>query len=301
MHHAKNQKHRIVWGQTRSSLPYATSPRMASSFVADHPFLNFQSTVPASKSPKKSGRCFVSNGLFPELVHEPTLSATALILTALTLVDVILLAHVVGDQAATSPDTRTNRRALRSAHQSADNRSAHCRSANDLRLGVVMRVMLFLYVLGMVVLITMLGRHAQRHHEHAYYNCLSHKSFHRSLLKNRSQTILQSASFKAVFYSRDPLMRCRSHVSQMHSINISCGQPLRFFEGPVYRKDDVCVVHRVLRFSVPLLVASSGRGGLTSAEIEEPQQTASKSPEPRTHKSRGFRRFRERKTTDTSF
>jgi hypothetical protein len=59
-------------------------------------------------------------------------------------------------------------------------------------------------------------------------------------------------------------------------------------------KSDVSVVHRILYFSVPLLVDSSGRGGLTSAEIEEPQQTASKSPEPRTQSSRGFRFLRKK-------
>jgi len=46
----------------------------------------------------------------------------------------------------------------------------------------------------------------------------------------------------------------------------SQGNLLRRSAGWVYRKGDVSVVQGVLRFSVPLLVDSSGRGGLTSAE-----------------------------------
>lgn len=46
-------------------------------------------------------------------------------------------------------------------------------------------------------------------------------------------------------------------------------RPLRFFRAPVYLENDVSVVHRVFRFSVPLLVDSSGRGGLTSAELRK--------------------------------
>lgn len=69
-------------------------------------------------------------------------------------------------------------------------------------------------------------------------------------------------------------------------------RPLRFFRAPVYLENDVSVVHRVFRFSVPLLVDSSGRGGLISAEVKRTSADCIKSPEPRTHKSRGFRFLR---------
>jgi hypothetical protein len=78
----------------------------------------------------------------------------------------------------------------------------------------------------------------------------------------------------------------------MHSKNISCGQPLRFLLGTVYRKGDVSVVHAVLCFSVPLLVDSSGRGGLTSAEVEKNlSRLHQKAPSRELNTSRGFRRF----------
>jgi hypothetical protein len=106
------------------------------------------------------------------------LSATGLILATLALVDVVLFTLVVGNQAAAGSYTCAYDRAFRAAHESAHNCSAHRRSANNLGLRMVLRVMPFLLVLGMLVLIAMLRRHAQRHHQHRRYNCLSHKSFH---------------------------------------------------------------------------------------------------------------------------
>ena len=72
----------------------------------------------------------------------------------------MLLARMVGNQTTASSHTCADHGALWPAYQSADNRTANSRSANDLGLRVVMGVMFFLHVLGVFILVTVLRLHA---------------------------------------------------------------------------------------------------------------------------------------------
>jgi hypothetical protein len=177
-------------------------------------------------------------------------------------VDVVLFARMVGKQTAARACSGANDSALRSAYKSAHNRTTYRRSSHDLGLRVVLGIMLLLNVLGMFVLITVLGPHAQRQHEHGCYNYLSHKSFHHLLsLKIQSHTILQNhVSQGRLFYLRPTYAMPLKPASDALKKTSLADNLLHFFEQPVYLEGDAFVVHRVLRFSVPLLVDSSGRG-----------------------------------------
>src|SRR5580698_375759 len=106
----------------------------------------------------------------------------------------MLLARMVGDQAATRTYPSADHSALRSAHQSAYHCPAHGRAANDFGLRMVPGVMLFLHVLGMVVLA--LRPHAYRRQKHRCNHYLSRESFHCSLLK-RSKSYHPADSFSS--------------------------------------------------------------------------------------------------------
>lgn len=80
------------------------------------------------------------------------LAVWVLAIGAFPLLDVVVLADMIGDETTTRADARSQHCALRTTHQTADHGTAYCRAADYLGLGVMARVAALLLSLRALVL-----------------------------------------------------------------------------------------------------------------------------------------------------